>query len=306
MKADLLVFDGRHLLWRTSDAFRDLTAKVDGEPMPTGGIYGFLSCALRIHGKFGGMAVVAWEGRTNFRTKLYPSYKRKDEKTDDPERLELISEMAEQERRLIHVLKSMGVRQYRGDNCEADDVIGRLAKKASDRGRRCVIYSGDSDLRQLVDDDVTCVSPVIGRGADKVYDAAAVIERHLVGPKQLAELKALSGDASDNIPGVPGIGPKTGSALIAHYGSLRAIIHAALQDAEDWPVPKRHVEAVKHNRQKLITFYKLTKIRQDRAMKFIKPDRGQKALVEQLKLYRFASLLAPAELHGLMKMGGPK
>jgi DNA polymerase-1 len=301
LRADLLVLDGRHLLWRTADAFRTLSTELDGETIPVGGVYGFLSVALRVHARYGGKTVVAWEGRRNFRIDLFPSYKDRD-KEPDPERLEMISEMSQQERLLIALLQAMGVRQYRGVGCEADDVIGRLVGI----GTRCraitIVYSGDSDLRQLINAKTFTASP--GKRSDTLYNSATVEEKHGVPPHLIAALKALAGDSSDCIPGLPGIGPKTAATLLSHYGRLAAIVRAARAGAEDWPVAERFKPVVLGNIQNLKLYYSLTKIRTEMALKSIPAKRSQREVVRQLHALKFRSLAAPAELHGLMRMGG--
>jgi DNA polymerase-1 len=103
---------------------------------------------------------------------------------------------------------------------EADDIIGTLAVQASKRGWRTAVISGDKDLMQLVDKNVTMIDTM----KDKTYDVAAVKERFGVGPDKVVEILGLMGDTSDNIPGVPGIGPKTAQRLIEEYGSVEEVI----------------------------------------------------------------------------------
>lgn len=303
VRADLLVLDGRHLLWRTSDAFRTLATEVDGETIPVGGVYGFLSVALRVHSRYGGVVVVAWEGRRNFRTRLYPPYKNRD-KEPDAERVEIISEMGAQERILIDILQAMGVRQYRGVNCEADDVIGRLVGIGTKCRATTIVYSGDSDLRQLINERTFTASP--GKRSDTLYDSDAVEERHGVPPHLIAALKALAGDSSDNIPGLPGIGPKTAATLLSHYGCLTGIMRAARGKADDWPVSERFRAVVTENWRALKVYYTLTTIRTNMAVSSTPPRRSQREVLRLLRALRFRSLASPAELHGLMKMGGPR
>lgn len=303
MKADLFIIDARHLLYRTSDAYRSLTAEIDGDVIATGGMYGFLNIVLKVHHIYGGTVVVAWEGdKRNFRLGLYPKYKRKHEPID-PEKKEFISEMAIQETFLKACLRVMGVRQYLGVNCEADDVIGRLATEVSARGKRVMIYSGDSDLRQLVRKDrVWTVSPG-GKKGDTVYGPDEVQERHGVPPEKLAELKALGGDPSDNIPGVRGIGPKTAAELLRCYGSLGLVSSAAALDDSEWPVAERFKDMI-NQCEDLEMFLKLTTIKTDCDMEVICPAKRQADVLQLLHTFKFRSLAGPAELHGLMKMGG--
>lgn len=301
MKADLLIFDGRHLLWRTSDAFRDLSAEVGDKVIGTGGIYGFLSVAIRVYQRYGGKVVVAWEGYGNFRRDIYPEYKRKDEPDEDT--LELIRDMAGQEKRLMAILRALGIEQFLGKGCEADDVIGRLAHEASKDGKRVIIYSGDSDLRQLVDDNIHTVSPGF-RGNDTVYDKYKVLEKHGVPPSGIADLKALAGDSSDNIPGIKGIGPVTAAKLIQEFGNVKDVIKAAKEvDKEKWPVAERFRNPIIEQASDIVLYKRLTTIGRDMDWVYVTPRRNKKTLLSHFMAYRFKSLLAPAEMHELMEMG---
>lgn len=302
MKCDLLILDGRHLLWRTSDAFKELHAEVEGKQTGTGGIYGFLATALRVHSRYGGKTVVAWEGVGNFRLDLFPTYKDK-HLAPDPERVEAISEMSVQERELRKILTRLGVDQYQGKGCEADDVIARLARQADGS---VFIYSGDSDLRQLVNERVTCVSPGWGGGPDSVYDEPAVLKRHGVPPKLLAQLKALAGDNSDKIPGAKGIGAVTAAKLLNHYGSLKAVLKAARSSATDWPETPRRRKIIAEATADVLLYYKLTKIRDDLPWASKAGARDQRAVLERFKRLRFVSLCMPNELAGLLDLGGRK
>lgn len=300
VKCDNLILDGRHLLWRTSDAFRELSAEIDGKQTGTGGIYGFLATAIRVHARYGGKAVVAWEGKGNFRLDLFPSYKGKD-KPPEPEREAIISEMTIQERQLRKVLTALGVNQYFGDGCEADDVIARLAREAEGT---VVIYSGDSDLRQLVDERVMCASPGYKAGPDSLYDRHHVQKRHGVPPALLAQLKALAGDNSDNIPGAKGIGAVTAAKLLNHYGSLKAVLRAARDGSDGWPDTPRRRQLIADSAADVKLFYKLTKIRDDLPMKRKRGQRDQRTVLEHFKRLKFVSLSAPAELSALLALGG--
>lgn len=310
MKADVLVIDGRHALWRTSDAFRDLSAEVDGETIGTGGLYGFLGLALRVHARYGGRTVVAWEGdrSKNFRSKLFPAYKARDVERS-PEERELINDMADQERRLMEMLTALGVEQYLADGCEADDVIGRIAFADSLNGKHVLIYSGDSDLRQLVRDGggqagaVRVCAPDPFRHKDKLYDECAVEEKHGVKPRLLAHLKALCGDASDNIPGVRGVGPKTAASLINHYGSLKRVLRAAIRGDDSWPSTPRFRQLIAASVKDVVLYYRLTRIRINAPMIRVPAQRDQAEVVRLLRAYKFRSLIYPNELNGLMRLG---
>ena len=300
-KCDLLVSHGRHLLYRCTDAFKVLSAEVDGRNIPTGGVYGFLNTAIRTHARYGGTRVaVAWEGKGNFRLKLYPHYKGRDEVTDDA-RLEAARDMIAQEALLVELLQAVGVEQYKGKGCEADDVIGRLATEARTNGQTVYIYSGDSDLRQLVTDGIKTVSHT--PKGDAVYDEAVVIARHGVPPSLIAELKAIAGDSSDRIPGARGIGPVTAATLLSHYGSLEAVLAAAENSVPDWPETQRRRAIIAAAADDIRMFAELTRVRTDKAWTRVAPARSQARVVEMMRDLRFRSLLAPAELHQIMNLG---
>ena len=308
MKVDNLILDGRHMLYRTSDAFRSLTTIVDEREIGCGGMYGFLTVALRVHKRYGGKVWVAWEGKRadNFRVELYPPYKQKVEPTE--EQLDFITDMVEQELRLKAMLRAIGVRQYEGVRCEADDVMTWVAHRQNKANESVLIYTGDSDLRQLVrgpeGKGVVVVAP--GRRADDVlYDNAwKVKEKHGVYPKMLPDLKALAGDSSDNIPGVKGIGPKTAVQLIEEYTDVKSVILAAAgKDGGRWPVAERFRQPIIDARRNILLFKRLTTLAPDVEVKEIPRRRSQKTLVKHFMMYKFRSLLTASELMDLMEMG---
>jgi len=302
MRANIFVVDGRHLLWRTSDAFSSLSAEINGRDISTGGVYGFLSVLSRVHQRYGGKVLVAWEGEENFRKVIYPDYKKREKPTE--EKLLLLEEMRDQEFRIKGILRAMGVRQYAGINCEADDVIGRLSKLGKNE-TDVVIYSGDSDLRQLVNKNVFVCSPGY-RGNESLFDSEKVEEKHGVRPDQIADLKALAGDSSDNIPGVKTVGEKTAVKLLSVYGSAESVVKAAKANGfwgkETWPVAERFKKIIAGNETRVGTFKELTTIKKDASMRLIKPKRDQRMVLKHLKAYKFRSLASPAELRCLMGM----
>jgi DNA polymerase-1 len=300
-KNHIVIIDGKNLLWRNSDAFSELTAYVDGEDINTGGMYGFVAGLIRINARYRGRVIVAWEGKNNFRFDLYPQYKNRDKKTKDQS--ELAEEVRENEGRLVEFLSFAGVRQFYGVGCEADDVMGTIATTAKKKGLNSIIYTGDSDLRQLVDSNVLVASP--GRGGDIIYDSKAVKRKHGVVPKRLPILKALSGDNSDNIPGLSGIGDKTAASLVSLYGSLKSINIAANPEmkSEDWPVAERFKEIVWNGRNDSELFLKLTTIKIDAKLKSVPVCKDKKEVVRLLKAYKFRSLSSAAELLSIMDLG---
>lgn len=299
MKPDLLVVDARHLLHRVNDAFKQLTAMVDGVEIATGGIYGWLGGAIRLHQKFRCRLVAAWEGDNNFRFKLWPGYKKRDV---SPELDLRTMDIEDQQRRLQELLQHLGVSQYAGIGCEADDVMGRLSR-LSERGKHVVIYSGDSDMRQLVSERVTVVAPTYGK--DVVYDAAKVREHHGIPAALISDMKALAGDSSDKIPGAKGIGEVTAVKLLNHYGSLEAILQAAEKGDPKWPLPVSSRKKIANDADQVRLFHLLTRIRTDLPMEAIKPKKDRDQAIRLMKLYKFRSLVfSAAELGVLLRMGG--
>lgn len=311
-KCDALIIDGRHSLYRATDAHQMLSTNIDGVDTPVGGVYGFLNILIRTQAIYGGRVLVAWEGKRNdnFRLRLYPEYKKRNEALTD-DKAEFISEMSLQETILKEFLRAMGIAQYSAIDGEADDVIARLSLHFSARDKRVYIYSGDSDLRQLVDDPtesapgwIRTVSHNKGnsRGGDTVYDKAAVKAKHDVWPHQIPDLKALAGDSSDNIPGAPGIGPVVAAKLLNKYTTIRGVITAAAF-ADDWPVAERFKAIVHDNRRALLVYKRLTDLNVEVGMTAIRPEKSQRTLVELLTRFRFRSLMHAAELQALMRMG---
>ena len=303
MKADTLIIDGRHALWRTSDAFKMLSAEVGGEIIGTGGMYGFLCLLTRVHQKYGGDVIIAWEGVENFRKKLYPDYKLKPPL--DEEQMEIIQDMRDQERRLKGMLRLLGIKQFYGDHCEADDVIGRISLEHENDGKLVIIYSGDSDLRQLVTEQVFVVSPGYSGSKDTLYDQELVIDKHKVIPGYISDLKALAGDSSDNIPGVKGIGAVYASKLINVYGGVNQIIDGAngLRE-EEWPLSERFKAMITDNVQSILLYKELTTIQRDMPMKEIAVKPDETMLLKHFRAYRFSSLMASGALGELLALAG--
>jgi DNA polymerase-1 len=127
--------------------------------------------------------------------------------------------------RVLELIAALNIPVFQQAGYEADDVIGSLSRSAADEGYEVIIVTGDSDLLQLVDDHIVAVLPGARRfGEFRFFDVPAVFERYGFGPELVPDYKALVGDTSDNIPGVPGIGEKTAKALIEKFGNLESII----------------------------------------------------------------------------------
>lgn len=248
---------------------------------------------LRVHHDHGGRVVVAWEGTDNFRHKLFPAYKPRD---DSDERRRMVAMIDDQERKLRKLLKVAGIPQYIGVECEADDVMGTLARRKF-AGAKVSIYTMDSDLRQLVDDRVTLIS-ADWKGGDVLYTPDKVRERYGVEPSQVSDLKALMGDTSDGIPGVAGIGAKTAAKLIVAFKSVGGVVAAAelwsLADKKKstkFPVPDRFAKAIADEAGAVQLYHKLTTINCDVRLKIIKPAPDESTLELLMHEYQFRTLV---------------
>jgi 5'-3' exonuclease len=188
-------------------------------------------------------------------------------------------------------------------------VIATLAVALQRKGHEVTIYTGDSDLRQLARTGITVAAPGFRSGGDKLYDYHAVVERYGVRPRQLATLKALAGDSSDGIPGLPGIGEKTAAQLVATFGHLDGVIaHARGADvhadmAERWPVAARFRDIVKAGADKAELFLKLTTVKTDVRLKRVPVVFDRDEVVRLLRAYKFRSLSSAAELLEVLRLG---
>ncbi len=207
----LYLIDGSSYFYRAYHALPPLTTRA-GEP--TGALLGAANMVRRLlndaHPEY--VAAVFDARGKNFRHRLYPAYK--------AHRPPMPDDLAAQYPPLVELLDALGVPLLQVPDVEADDVIATLARKATAAGWRCVISASDKDLAQLVDDRVLLIDTM----SDRRYDNAGVRQRFGVEPEQIGDYLALVGDASDNIPGVPGIGPKTAAKLLGEYHDLDRLL----------------------------------------------------------------------------------
>jgi len=187
---------------------------VDAAGRPTNAVYGYARflCELLEQTRSNHMAVAFDESlTTSFRNTIYPEYKaNRDPAPPDLER---------QFKWCRSVTECLGLPAYSSPEYEADDLIGTLAEVWKERGHELRIISSDKDLAQLIGDGDAWWDFARKRR----LDSGQIRERFGVGPEQIPDYLALTGDTVDNIPGVPGIGPKTAAALMAHFGTLEAI-----------------------------------------------------------------------------------
>ncbi len=207
----LLLIDGNSILNRAYYAIPPLNA---GNGKNVNAVYGFTNILLRaVSDTQATHAVVAFDMRgENFRKKLYPEYK--------ANRKGMPDDLAEQMPILHGLLSAMDITVCEKAGVEADDIIGTLAGRSP---MQSVVLSGDRDLLQLVGENTTVLLTKKGISDVEVNDVATLPENHGVTPRQVIEYKALCGDSSDNIPGVPGIGDKGAKNLLAEYGDVDGI-----------------------------------------------------------------------------------
>lgn len=212
----LVLIDGYSLLNRAYFAMPKLT---DKSGRHTGAVFGFVNILQKIvdDEKPDYIAVAMDERAPTFRHEFYAEYKGTRKPMDE--------ELRSQIPLLKELLALMRIRTVSLTGYEADDVIGSLAKSVADSKNQVVIVSGDRDLLQLINEDVSMRLPrtVKGKSIVSIFHEKEVIEEFNVPPKGIVELKALMGDTSDNIPGVKGIGEKTAAKLLAEYPDIDSI-----------------------------------------------------------------------------------
>ena len=216
MREKIVLIDGHSILNRAFYGVPDLS---NTEGLHTNAIYGFLNIMFKIieEEKPSYLAVAFDLKAPTFRHKIYPEYK--------GTRKGMPDELREQVPVMKEVLQAMGILIMEKEGLEADDILGTFAKKAQKDGLEVALVSGDRDLLQIADEHIKIRIPKTKGGKTEVEDyyAKDVLETMQVTPMQFIELKALMGDTSDNIPGVPKVGPKTATDLMVTYGSLDSI-----------------------------------------------------------------------------------
>jgi len=238
----LVLVDGSSYLYRAFHALPDLR-NAAGEP--TGAVYGVLNMLRRLVGDYKADflgCVFDAKGKT-FRDEVYPEYK--------ATRAPMPDDLAAQIEPLLEAIEAMGWPLLVVDGVEADDVIGALARQAEGQGIRTIVSTGDKDLAQLVDPNVTLINTM----SNETLDVEGVKAKFGVAPERIVDYLALVGDAVDNIPGVDNVGPKTAARWLAQYGSLEGVLgHAEeipgvvgenLRKARDWLPKARELVTVK-------------------------------------------------------------
>ena len=202
----LFLLDASSYVFRAYHAVSFLT---NSKNFPTNAIYGFVNMFNKLLKDFDPEYIVAVfdSGSVSFRNEIYDEYKAN--RGEAPEDISL------QFPKIIEYLEARGIKTIKMDNFEADDLIGSIAEKFKDKNKISII-SGDKDFVQLIEKNVNMIDTMKG----KVTNIKQVEEKYGLKPKSMVDFFALVGDSIDNIPGVPGIGPKTAAPLIKKYGSI--------------------------------------------------------------------------------------
>lgn len=227
-KKIFMVIDGSAIIHR---AYHAMPAFTTQGGTPTGAVFGFFSMLLKLiqEIKPAYIAVAFDRAAPTFRQKLYVGYQ--------AQRPSVSDDLAGQFEIVREILADIGIPVYEVDGFEADDVIGTIAGRlkfemfreaklpSAERNSKfeIIIVTGDRDMLQLIDSDTKVLMPVKGISEVMLFDRARVEEKYGVKPEQIIDYKALIGDASDNYPGVAGVGPKTAASLLSKYGSFEEV-----------------------------------------------------------------------------------
>jgi DNA polymerase-1 len=293
----LLLIDGSSYLYRAFHALPELTTTKGAQ---TGAIHGVLNMLHKIleEQKPDLIAVIMDAPGKTFRDELFAEYK--------ANRPPMPHELREQIDPLLQAIEGLGLPLLRIQGVEADDVIGTLATEADAKGLTTVISTGDKDMAQLVNDNITLLD-TMPRGPSRKprpMDAAGVVEKFEVRPDQIIDYLALVGDSSDNIPGVPKVGPKTAVALLAEFDGIDDIINGLDKVAElGIRGAKGVAQRIADNEDTLKLSYKLATIdcnlKLDRTTESLVATKADVAvlqpLYEELELRRLLGKLGDSE-----------
>ena len=262
----LMVIDGNSILNRAYYGIRPLTTR-DG--LYTHAIFGFLTTLLRLEGEEApdALCVTFDVHAPTFRHQASEAYK--------ATRKPMPEELRVQVPVLKEVLDALNIPRYEQEGWEADDLIGTISRKCEADGWDCVVVTGDKDSLQLITDHtmVKLVSTRMGQTTTKDMTEETFREQYGFAPIHMIDLKALMGDASDNIPGVPGVGEKTAMALVQQYHSV-AELYRLLPEIDAKPgVIKKLTEGEESARQS----YHLATILTDAPLEFTPQDNLRKA-----------------------------
>ncbi len=287
-KPKIILIDGNAILHRSYHAMPRF--EVNGRLVNA--IYGFISILFHnIHKFEPEYLAVAFDvkGKT-FRDEIFDEYKAK--------RVHPPQEFYDQIPDVHEFVKTMEIPLLTKEGYEADDIIGTISRRINgDLGEgEIIIVTGDQDTLQLVDHRTKVAMPAMGMIKETVYDTSAVIGKFGLAPEKIIDYKALSGDSSDNIPGVRGIGPKTAAELLREFGSVEKIYKYLDKSQENDKIKPRITQLLLDNRKEAFMSKELATIKTDVMLDFKLSDArlhdfDQKKVEEFLEKFRFRSLI---------------
>jgi DNA polymerase I len=300
-ESELFLVDGNNLAYRAYFALPEELATSEG--FPTNALLGFTNMLFKLLADYRPRGVaVAWDTRAVHRKELAPEYK--------IDRRPMPDLLGEQFPHFRPIVEAFGYRNLEFEGWEADDVIATLASRADEAGVRTCVVSTDRDAFQLCSENICLMMTPRGVADVNVYTPERVFARYGITPEQIPDFIGLKGDASDNIPGVPGYGDKTAAQLIAQYGSLEELL-----DHVDELSPARG-KALREHAEQALQSKELATMRRDlpvdcdpAELVLAPPDRSQ--LKEMFRRYEFRNLLqrvdvidealpaAPMEIEGI-------
>ncbi|NHN31392.1 DNA polymerase I [Paenibacillus agricola] len=285
----LIIVDGNSIAYR---AFFALPPLSNSSGLQTNAVYGFTTILLKLleEQKPTHFLVAFDAGKVTFRHTNYKDYKGGRAKTPP--------ELSEQFPVLKDLIRAFGVSQFEIDGYEADDIIGTLTRIADEMGNfEVIVVSGDKDMLQLASNHVKIALTRKGISDVEMYDPPYIMEKYGLTPNQIIDLKGLMGDASDNIPGIPGVGEKTALKLLLEYGSVEGVL--ANTDQLKGKMKEKIVEHADDARmsKELATIFRevpLDSPWEDMAYKGFE----KRALAEMLHKLEFKSLMEKLNLSG--------
>ncbi|MCL2458225.1 MAG: DNA polymerase I, partial [Desulfobulbus sp.] len=276
---ELYLIDGSAYIYRAYHAVKPLSTSGG---LPTHAVYGFASILRRLlkerDPKY--LAIAFDTPGPVFRHRLYDRYK--------ANRPPMPDDLAQQIPSIRQLVLAHRILLLEQDDQEADDLIASVAATAIRQGYKVVVVSGDKDLLQLVSPEVSLWDPM----NDRVMDETAVVEKYGLPPARLLDYFALTGDSSDNIPGVPGIGPKTAQKLIAEYGDLETLYRQI-----DTLKPSKSIQQVRDHRAEAFMSRDLVRLNTAAVV----PEEMDRYRAAEPDREQLRSLLAELEFHSLLK-----
>lgn len=295
-----IILDGNALLHRAWHAIPPLTTK-DGRVVNAA--YGFTNVVEKMLNAYKpDYMAVAWDlpGGT-FRNEAYEPYKATREKKAD--------ELYAQIPMIQGILAAYGIPSLSAEGFEADDILGTVAKMCEDtQGIETLIVTGDLDSLQLVSSKTKVIFFIKGLSEVKIYDEAAIKERYDLMPAQLIDLKTLLGDASDNLPGVAGIGAKSAAELLKAYGTVNGLLEAM----KDGTLPDKYVKKLQNQEKTIELMRRMVTIVRDVPLDGFDLDQAQTStpdaskLLDLFKDFEFKNLIKKYEGQGGEVVPGPK